>query len=447
MNPSALVQRTFGLAVALGLGFGGVSASFAQDWLNWRGPNYDGSAPDQSVAVKFSKTEGLSWTAPLPGPAAATPVVAGNRVFLSTTDAANRALVALAFDRKTGKELWRHQVAEGDHRDERSNYASSSPVTDGKHVWFFYGQGDLVAFTVGGQEVWRRNLQKDFGAFAYQWTPATSPLLHDGRLYVQVLQRDVPVQGRGRTDGPIESYLLAVDPATGKDVWRHVRPSEAAAESHEAYSTPIPARMGDRMELLITGGDCITGHDPATGKELWRWGTWNPARIGHWRLVPSPVVGGGVALACGPKGSAVYAIKAGAKGTLPQDGFTWQSAERDVSTDVSTPLFYRGRFFILNSDKKSLFCVEPANGKVVWKGELPSRSKIEASPLGVDGRIYVMNHSGEVFVLGAGDQFEILHSTAMGEEGDRDLRASVVAAHGQLFFRTAKALFAVGPKS
>lgn len=419
---------------------------FAQDWPQWRGPTFNGAATEQKLPDHFSRTEGVAWTAPMPGPSAATPVISGNRVFVSSTDASSRSLIALALDRTTGKELWRHTVADGDRRDERSNYSGPSPVTDGTHAWFFYGQGELVAYTVEGQEVWRRNLQKDFGAFAFQWTFSASPLLHDGRLYLQILQRDTPVQGRGRTDGPIESFLLALDPKSGKDLWRHVRPSEAKQESLEAYSTPVPYTHNGRTEILITGGDCISGHDPATGREFWRWGTWNPERIGHWRLVPSPVAGNGFALACGPKGSPIFAVKSGQNGTLKDDGYAWKSTDRELSSDVSTPLFYRNRFYVVNSDKRQLLCVEPATGNILWKGEFPGRAKIEASPTAADGKIYVINHSGEVYVAGTGDKFEVLHSTPMGDEGERDLRSSIALAHGTLFIRTGKSLHAVGPR-
>lgn len=422
-------------------------AILAQDWPHWRGPTFNGAAPEQRLPDKFSRTEGLAWSAPMPGPSAATPVIWGEKVFVSSTDAASRSLLAIALDRKSGKELWRQKVADGDRRDDRSNYASPSPLTDSALVWFFYGQGDLVAFTVDGKEVWRRNLQKDFGDFAFQWTFSASPTLHDGRLYLQVLQRNVPVHGRGRTDGPIESFLLALDPRTGKDLWRQVRPSDAREESKEAYSTPIPYTHEGRTEVLITGGDCITGHDPLTGRELWRWGTWNPDRITHWRLVPSPIAGDGFALACGPKGSPIFAIKSGQNGTLKDDGYTWKSEDRELSSDVSTPLFYRHRFFVVNSDRRQLLCVEPATGKVLWKGEFPGRSKIEASPTAADGKIYVMNHAGEVYVAGTGDKFEVLHSTPLADEGDRELRSSIAIAHGTIFVRTGRNLHAFGPKS
>ncbi len=440
---SGLRRALTSVGVLLGLPI----AVVAQNWPHWRGPNHNGAAVEQKLPTTFSRTEGVAWTAPMPGEAASTPVIWGDRVFISSADAATRSLLAMALDRKTGKELWRHKIAEGDRRDNRSNYAAPSPVTDGAHIWYFFGQGDLAAYTVEGKEVWRRNIQKDHGTFAFLWTFASSPLLHEGRLYLQVLQRDVAVQGRGKTDGPNESYLLALDAGTGKDLWRMARPSEAREESREAFTSPVPWIDGGRTEILLTGGDCLSGHDPATGREIWRWGTWNPQRITHWRLVVSPVGGGGVALACGPKGSPIFAVKGGQKGTLADQGYAWTSSDRDLSTDVSTPLFYRNRFYVLNSDKRLLFCVEPADGRIVWKGEIPSRTKIEASPTAADGRIFAVNHAGEVFVLGTGDKFEVLHSTPLGDEGEKDIRASVAIAQGSLFIRTGKTLHAIGPRS
>ncbi len=415
-----------------------------QDWPHWRGPNFNGSAVEQKVPQRFNKSEGVAWSAAMPGDAASTPVVAGRYVFLTSADATTRGLMAFALDRESGKEVWRVDVAEGDRKDRMSNYASPSPATDGRLVWFLYGQGDLLACTVDGKEVWRRNLQKDYGEFAYQWTYGASPTLFQDRLYIQVLQRNVPVNGHGRTDGGSDSYLLALDPGTGKELWRHVRPSEARQESLEAYSTPIPYSHENRTELLISGGDCITGHDPETGRELWRWGTWNPQRITDWRLVPSPVGGAGMILACGPKGSPVFAIKAGQNGTLPESGYAWRSDDRELSTDVSTPLFYRDRFFVLNSDRKMLLCVEPATGKVLWKGDLPG-GKFESSPTAADGKVFAISMTGHVVVVGAGDHFELLHDIDMGDENDRQTRSSIAIADGHLFIRTARTLYAVGP--
>jgi outer membrane protein assembly factor BamB len=415
-------------------------------WPQWRGPNFDGSTEARNLPASFSKTENVVWSAEMPGPSAATPVVWGDRVFVSSVDSASRSVVALCVDRKSGKELWRQKVQDGDRQDDRSNYASPSPVTDGRHVWFFYGSTDLVCFDIEGHEVWRRNIQKDLGQFAFLWTFSSSPLLYDGRLYLQILQRDVPVNGKGRTDGPNESFLLAVDPKTGKDLWRVVRPSEARQESREAFSTPMPYTHKGKTELIIMGGDDLTGHDPATGKELWRWGTWNPRRETHWRLVPSPVAGAGVALACGPKGAPIFAVKTGLSGKLDDSAIAWKSAEREVSTDVSTPLFYRGRFYVLNSDRRKLFAIEPAGGKVIWSGDLPTQSKVESSPTAADGKIFALSQTGDVIAVAAGDEFKVLHSANFADEGDRELRSCIAIAQDQLFVRTGRRLYCLGGK-
>lgn len=421
------------------------SALHAANWPQWRGPEFNGSSPETGLPAQWSKTEGVKWTAAMPGPSAATPVIWGEHVFMTAADRDRQELVAIALDRRTGKELWRRVVGQGFNKDERSTFAAPSPVTDGQMVWFFFGNGDLAAFNFAGEKLWARNIQKDYGQFAFLWTFSTSPLLYEGRLYLQVLQRDVPVSGRGRSDGPNESYLLALDPKTGKELWRTVRPSDAREESREAFSTPIPFTHNGRTELLVVGGDCISGHDPRTGREFWRWGTWNPNRITHWRLVPSPLAGAGVTLACAPKGGPVTAVKLGGNGVLNESGIAWQSSDRNVSTDVSTPLYYRGRFYVLNSDRRVLNCLEPATGKLLWTGNLGSRAKLEASPTGADGRIYLMNHNGDVFVAQAGDSFNLLATISMGgEPADQNLRSTIAVAQGNLFIRTGAKLYCVG---
>lgn len=418
----------------------------AANWPHWRGPNFDGSSSEKNLPDSFSKTENVKWVANLPGPSAATPIIWGDTVFVSSTDLKTKTLRAIALDRKTGKELWNQECGVGYNKDERSNFASPSPVTDGKLVFFYYGNGDLAAFDFAGKKIWSRNIQKDYGSFAFQWTYSTSPTLHDGRLYIQVLQRNVPVGSGGRADGPNDSYLLALDPQTGKELWKHIRPSEAVAESLEAFTTPVPYTHAGRTELLIAGGDCITGHDPKTGKELWRWGTWNPQKIGHWRLVPSPTAGAGVALASAPKGAPIYAVKLGLNGTLADSDLAWTSTEREVSTDVCSPLFYQGKFWIVAGERqtKAISCVDPATGKPIWTGELEPRAKIESSPTGADGKIYFMNFRGEVFIVEAGKEFKLIRTIPMGDDGDNDLRATIPAAYGNLFIRTGSKLYCVG---
>ena len=433
--------------VLLLTGLLGTQVANAENWGQWRGPFFNGSTTEKNLPAEFSKTENIAWTVEMPGPAASTPVVWGDRVYISTTDSAAQSLLAMCIDRRSGKALWQHKVADGMRRDDRSNFASPSPATDGTQVFFFYGNGELAAFNCAdGRKLWARNLQKDYGDFAFQWTFSTSPLLYDGKLYMQVLQRNVPVGGRGFKDKPNESYLLALNPADGKELWRVVRPSEAVAESLEAFSTPVPFEHGGRKEILIAGGDCLTGHDPATGKELWRWGTWNPNKIGHWRLVPSPAAGAGIILGCAPKGDPIYAVKAGANGALQQDDIAWKSEKQSkISSDVPTPLFYDGDFFVLSDVRRGLSRVEPGTGKVKWSLDTPGRIKHEASPSGADGKIYIMNFAGDVTIVDA-NKGEVLRTIPMGDQGDDMTRSSIVIAQGQLLIRTNKRLYCVGKK-
>ena len=418
--------------------------SRAENWAHWRGPYFNGSTTEKNLPANFSKTEHVKWSAELPGPGAATPIVWETHVFVSSGEEATKSLHALGIDRKTGKILWNREVGTGYSFDNRSNFASPSPVTDGKVVVFLYGNGEVAAFDFSGKTLWSRNLQKDYGQFAYQWTYGASPTIFDGKLFVQVLNRNEPVHGRGRTDGPIDSYLLALDPSTGKDIWKHVRPSDAHMESHEAYSTPVPFVHKGRTELLVVGGDCITGHSLKDGSELWRWGTWNPTRITHWRLVPSPVAGGEVVLACAPKESPVYAFKAGAAGGLQSDSIlAWKSQEREVSSDVATPLFYKGRFYVLNGERKTISRVDPATGKADWIGELESRITIQSSPTAADDKIYFQNWRGEVFVTAAAEQFKLLQKNLMGDETDDFNRSSIAISNGELFIRTGHKLYCV----
>jgi outer membrane protein assembly factor BamB len=416
----------------------------AENWPQFRGPFFNGSTTEKGLPETWSTTENVAWSADLPGGSAATPIIWGDHVFVSTIDLANDTLCAIAYDRKTGKQWWKHDIAKGVRQDSRSNYASPSPATDGSVVVFFYGQGSLVAYNFAGQEQWSRDLQEEYGEFAFQWTFSTSPVLHDGRLFMQVLQRDVPARGRGQADQVNESYLLAIDPKTGETIYRHVRPSQAVQESRESFATPLPIQFDGRDELVVIGGDDITGHDPGTGKELWRWGTWNPDRIPHWRHVPSPVIGDNILLVCAPKGDPIYAVKAGGNGQLGDQSIAWISSnEKSISSDVPTPAFYDGDFFILNEARKVISRVKPSSGEIVWSARTPGTDKFEASPLVADGKIYLVNFNSNVVVMDAQDG-TILHQVTMDDPNDEACRSSIVASQGQLFIQTPTKLFCIG---
>jgi outer membrane protein assembly factor BamB len=427
--------------------------ALAQDWPNWRGPNHDGSSPVSGLPSTFDTKTGLRWVAQLPGPGASTPIVVGERVFL--TSLAGDELMALCLDRETGEQRWAFAAGSGYTASDsgsttklhsRSNYASPSAVCDSRRVVFSFGNGDVVACDLEGEVLWRRNLQEDHGEFALQWTFSSSPTLWEGVLHLQILQRNEPVRGRGAKGG--SSFLLGMDAATGETVYRAVRPSDAIMESRESYATPIPyVGAQGRKELLVMGGDVITGHDPRDGSELWRWGTWNPGhREPRWRVVPSPVVGGGVVLACGPKGAPVCAVKLGGEGELGEQGLAWQSPGRrsPATSDVPTPLFYQDAFFVLSDLRGTLCRVRASDGEILWTVELPRDvGRWRASPTGADGRVWILSHGGEVMLFDPGDG-ELLHRTNLAEEDADGIRSSIAVAHGAAFVRTNERLYCIG---
>lgn len=419
-----------------------ISEAQATNWPQWRGPHFNGSTDEKDLPSQWSKTENIAWSAHLAGAAAATPIVWDNRVFLSGVDVARNVLQAMCFDGRNGKLLWSHDVAKGIRQDTRSNYANPSPVTDGELVVFLYGNGDLVCFDMDGGRLWARNIQQDYGPLAFFWTFGGSPLLCGGKLYLQVLQRNVPVDGRGLKGN--EPYVLALDPRTGKTLWRQPRLGQAAAESQESHTTPIPMFHEGQNLLLIAGGDALSGHDAATGKELWRWDQWNPRRAPNWPLIATPVTGGGVALVCVPKGQPIYAVKLGGSGALDGRAVAWTSREaRRVTSEVPTPAYYDGDFFVLSDSRNCLSRVDARTGNVKWEVPTPGRAKYEASPLAGDGRIYLINFEGQVAVVSAASG-ETISIIPMDEPADNELvRSSIIAAHGKLFIRTTRKLYCV----
>jgi outer membrane protein assembly factor BamB len=255
-----------------------------------------------------------------------------------------------------------------------------------------------------------------------------------------VLQRDKPADKN-------DSYLLCLEAKTGKEIWRRARPSQAREESRESFTTPVVATIGDKRQLLVIGGDDLTGHDLESGAELWRWGTWNPERIGHWRHVPSPVAGDGIVLVCAPKRDPIYAIRPAGEGSLGDDAIAWVSREaRALTSDVPTPAFADGDFFVLSDVRKSVSRVDPQSGKAEWTTDLPGDPKYEASPLVADGKIYVINFHGQLVTLDA-KTGKVLSNFDTEATREYPVRSSVIAAAGQLFVRTNRKLLAIGKKT
>ena len=417
----------------------------AENWPQWRGPLGNGSTAETHLPDSCDPAH-TKWTTPLPGPSHATPVVWGERVFLTATERATKSVLALCLNAADGKLLWQRRLGD-DIKAPQNNGATPSPVTDGKHVWFLLGSGELIALAPDGTPVWTKNLIAEHGNLCTKFGYSSSPLLWNDQLYVQILRRNKPYSGPPGTDQALDSLVLALDPLTGKTLWKHVRKTPAVDESCESYTTPVAFENASRKELLIEGGDCISGHHPATGDELWRC-DFNPKRETMWRLIPSPVVIGDLLVASLPRGGPLWAIKAGAKGTLAATDTAWTYDER--TSDSGTPLVYQGLLYVLHSDKNDpwargsksspgifLLVIDPATGKEVGRCQVAKGGAWRASPTGADGKIYVMSEEGEVVVLAAGATPKILSRTAYD---DGPACATIAAAHGSLFIRTATKL-------
>ena len=273
-----------------------------------------------------------------------------------------------------------------------------------------------------------RDIQREYGPFGQLWGYGSSPLLHDDALYIQVLHGM-------RTRDP--SYVLRIDKATGKTIWRVERPTQARFESPDAYTTPALLKYGTNTEIVVTGADVVTGHDPATGKELWRASGLNPYNEGNYRVVASPVVFGDVVVAASRE-RPILAVKAGGRGDVTKSHVLWSS---NSGTDVPTPVTDGTYVYVVN-DRGIMWCIDLKTGKDVYSRQRIRSGAYSGSPVLADGKIYVTNEDGVTVVVKAGPVFQVL---AENDLDDYTLSSPAIS-DGQIYIRTSKFLYAIGSR-
>ena len=399
----------------------------AENWPAWRGPTGDGVSTETGLPVEWGTDRNIAWKLPMPAWSGSTPIVWGERIFLNVAvDDDNIELWSL--DRDTGQPIWTRHLSDGNRRLMKQNLSSPSPVADGEHVWVMTGTGILKAFDFDGNELWTRDIPASYGSFGLNWGYASSPLLHDGALFVQVLHGM-------RTDDP--SYVLRIDALTGATIWRVERPTLAVRESPDAYSTPALLEYDGTTEIVITGGDAVTGHDPETGEELWRADGLNPTRQRDYRIVASPLVRDGVIYAP-TRVRPLLALRPGGRGDVLDTHVIWST---DDGPDVPTPVT-DGEYFYVVNDRGIVYVTDAKTGEPVYGPERIRRGTYSASPVLADGKIYVTNESGMTTVLRAGPEFEVL------AENDFDdyVLSSPAVSDGQIFIRTTGYLYAIGER-
>jgi outer membrane protein assembly factor BamB len=412
-----------------------VTASLvAENWPQWRGPSLDGVSAEKGLPTTWSATENVAWKIPLPAFSGSTPAIWNDLVFLNVaTERSSGHMELWAIDRNKQAVAWKRPLSGGNRIGNKQNMSSPSPVTDGRHVWVMTGTGILKAFDVAGKELWTRDIQKDYGKFGIQFGYASSPLLDGSALYLQVLHGM-------NTDDP--SYVLRIDNMTGKTVWKVERPTDAVVESPDSYTTPALLRLGNRTQIVITGGDVVTGHDAESGKEVWRADVLNPENRSNYRIISSPVIAGELVIAPS-RINPLVALRTGGSGDISRTHVAWTFHRGpDVPSPVSD-----GTYLYLVSETGVVYCLDLKSGKLVYGPRRIPSDFYSSSPVLADGKIYVTGEStGVTTVFRAGPKFEILASNTFNDPCSPYCLASLAVSQGQLFIKTDAHLWVVGQR-
>ena len=411
------------------------ATALADNWPAWRGPTGTGLSTEQNLTTEWSPTKNVAWKLELPGSAGASPVVWDQQIFLTSVNAGgDLLLMSVSTD---GKELWKQVVASGnkDARGDEGNSASPSPVTDGKHVWSFMGEGTLGCYTVEGKEVWKLNLQDRYGKFSIQFGMSSTPVLDNGVLYLQLIHGEGDPKTR-------EACVVALDGATGKEVWKVDRPSDAEAENEHSYASPMMYQDGKTKLLLSHGADFIVAHDLKDGHEVWRCGGLNRRddKVLPYdptlRFVASPVSAPGIIVVPSAKQHPVLAIRPTGSGDITgkTDKQLWAWKR---TPDVPTPVILDDLVYLC-MENGNLTVLEAMTGKEVYS-EATHRQRHRASPVVADGKLYMTARDGRITVVQTGREFKTLAVNELGE----DQSSSPAISNGTIYLRTFKHLWAI----
>jgi outer membrane protein assembly factor BamB len=447
MRPGACLMLAAVIVVNSSAERGPSSPGPDDNWPQWRGP--DGLALSQatSYAEEWGPDKNVAWKAPVPGRGHSSPVVWGDRIFLTTSiegisappghkppvhpdfnhkdgylhpDSVGsdklHALKVLAFDTKTGRKLWEHTPYDGvmyDDRHRKNTYASPTMATDGKLVYAFFESAGLYAYTLDGKLVWSKSLG---GIAKAGLGPGTSPILFEGLLILLCDQE----MGRG-------SFIVALDKTNGDEVWR------AERSSRRSWATPLIIRTPDRVELVTSAAERVISYDPRTGKELWR------ANGVQSHPIPSAVAGDGlVFLSAGSQAKRALAIRLGGAGDLTDSpSIVWRY---DKGTAYVPSPIVLGKYLYLMTDKGLITCLDAKTGSMVYEGGRPPvPATFTASLVGYGDRLLMTSEDGDTFVIRAGPTHEIIRTNPIGEP----VYASLALAGGTIYIRGEQNLFAV----
>ncbi len=425
----------------------GSSVSRAENWPQWRGPTGNGLSNESGIAIEWSRDRNVAWRLPLPGPAGATPIVWEDRIFVTSSvgaeEGADLVLLCLSTD---GKELWRVTVGSGNRnaRATEGNSASPTPVTDGQHVWTFFGTGILACYDFDGNEVWKFDVQDRYGKIDIQFGMSSTPVLYGEHLYMQLLH------GTWRGDYLVQK-VIKLDKRTGREVWAVDRNTEPGIESIDmqetkhSYASPIFYDDGRQQFFVTHGADATVGHSPDDGHEIWRLGGLNgPSSLNAgdfdptFRFVASPTaIPGTIVVPTAKRGPSVaLRVDETLKGRVaePSDHIRWTN---DKTPDVCCPLIVDGLVYFVRKSGQ-VYCVDLETGDELYY-ESTHRHQHRSSPVYCDGHIYSTARDGHTTVLKAGRTFEIVAENDLEET----MTSTPVISNGTLYMRTYDALYAI----
>jgi outer membrane protein assembly factor BamB len=400
----------------------------AENWPGFRGPTRQGLSSETGLPLNWSAAENIAWKTPLPGDSWSSPIVWGDRVFVTTATESGESCRVLSLDRKTGKTLWDKEVFKQVPRrkEGRNSYATPTPVTDGDLVYACFGDGSFAALNFAGEVTWTNRDYKFYG----QHGLGSSLVLHDGLL---IMARDGSSDGEDKKLGwqtPWDqSYVIALDAKTGKQRWKGKRGLSRISHGVPAiWTTP-----DGRTQVVSEAGDVVQGFDAKTGERLW-----TSEVIGEGK-VPSVVLGDGLVFTSGGWGGkeSIKAFKLGGKGDLKETNLAWE--QKKGLPKVPSMIYVKPHLFAI-TDGGVATCLKADTGEVVWQERVGGN--FSASPVAAEGRIYFLGDNGETTVIQAGPEFKVLAKNPLGEK----LQASMAISQGQLFIRTEKNLFCIGTK-
>jgi outer membrane protein assembly factor BamB len=405
------------------------------EWTNWRGPNFNLTTDHEAFPNRFSNSENVVWSVNLPGEGTSTPAIWRDSIYVTCfVDGMN---TVIALDHR-GKKLWDARVGTGEEGSHRAGTgANPSPVVDASGVYVYFKSAIVAKFSHSGDEIWRKELQKEYSITSQWWDLGTSPVLEDGKIIIAVMQQ----QSR-RSGEKAETYVLALDKNTGKEVWKVDRITGANTESNDAYTTPLVATVDGQKQLIVWGADQLSGHSLKTGKIIWTCGNFNPTDQKNWRTIASHNIVGDIAIVPYGRGFAVAGIKMSGKGDITDKSRLWD-IER-IGPDVPTPTVHGQNTIILN-DRGALTAVNIKSGEIAWEEALPrTASKYYASPFISGDRLICGRDDGTVFVCRVSESgLEVLSENTMGSA----ILATPVPYQDKLYIRTADTLYCIGQSS